>query len=86
MIEKCLNSKHTHITKIFRGTFPDDDKQLLAELGPKKAKILKVRVAFIVQSLIYNQFGNYVLQKALIAINDDLLKKEILYTIKSLSP
>ena len=26
VIEKCLNSKHTHITKIFKGTFPDDDR------------------------------------------------------------
>ena len=53
-------------------------------LGHTKA--MKPRVHFIVQSLIYNQFGNYVLQKALGVIQDDYLKKEILYTIKSLQP
>ena len=26
VIEKCLNSKQTHIVKIFKGTFPEDDK------------------------------------------------------------
>ena len=49
-------------------------------------KNLKTRVHFIVQSLIYNQFGNYVLQKALNVISDENLKREILYTIKSLQP
>lgn len=43
-------------------------------------------MSFIVQKLIYNQFGNYVLQKALLVISDDMLRKEILYTIKSLQP
>ena len=46
---------------------------------------MKARVDFIVEKLIYNQFGNYVLQKALLVISDDLLVKEILFTIKSLS-
>lgn len=63
VIEKCLNSKvntgaekEQHIDKIFKGTFPQDDKQIVQELGfnTKKSKNLKARVHFIVQSLIYN--------------------------------
>lgn len=63
VIEKCLNSKvntgaekEQHIDKIFKGTFPQDDKQVVQELGfnTKKSKNLKARVHFIVQSLIYN--------------------------------
>jgi hypothetical protein len=46
VIEKCLNSEYHHIDKIFKGTFPDDDKQLLKALGHTKA--LKPRVHFIV--------------------------------------
>jgi len=92
VIEKCLDSKlnksrqEAHIDKIFKGTFPNDDYQIIKELGFKtsKSKNLKNRVNFIVQKLIYNQFGNYVLQKALLVITDDHLRKEILYTIKSL--
>lgn len=96
VIEVCLESKYAtsrnsseaHIDKIFKGDFPEDDQQIVKELGDKtkKSKNLKARVHFIVQKLIYNQFGNYVLQKALLIISDDNLKKEILYTIKSLSP
>ena len=92
VIEKCLDSKQTdegeaHIDKIFKGTFPCDDQQLIQEFGfrTKESKNLKARVDFIVEKLIYNQFGNYVLQKALLVISDDLLVKEILFTIKSLS-
>jgi hypothetical protein len=77
-----LNSGYHHIDKIFKGTYQDDDRQLVKALG--HTKMMKPRVHFIVQSLIYNQFGNYVLQKALGVIQDDFLKKEILYTIKSL--
>ena len=40
----------------------------------------------MVQKLIYNQFGNYVLQKAIKVIGSEQLRKEILYTIKSLQP
>ena len=94
VIEKCLDSKlnksiqEAHIDKIFKGTFPDDDHQIIQELGFKTSKSmdLKTRVNFIVQKLVYNQFGNYVLQKALLVISDDRLRKEILYTIKSLQP
>jgi len=45
---------------------------------------MKQRVNFIVQKLIYNQFGNYVLQKALASIVDNELKNTILWTIRSL--
>ena len=96
VIEVCLDSRHTggknsassHIDKIFKGTFEDDDLQIIRELGFNTAhsKNLKARVHFIVQKLVYNQFGNYVLQRALNVISDDELRKEILYTIKSLQP
>jgi len=96
VIEVCLESKYSgrntskeaHIDKIFKGTFPDDDYQIVRELGfnTKKSKSLKARVDFIVQKLVYNQFGNYVLQRALNVISDDNLRKEILYTIRSLQP
>ena len=93
VIEKCLDAKQldqgeSHIDKIFKGTFPCDDQQLIAEFGfrTKKSRDLKARVDFIVQKLIYNQFGNYVIQKALAVISDESLRKEILLTIMSLSP
>lgn len=52
-----------HIDKIFKGTFPDDDNQIIKEFGyqTEQSKNLKQRISFIVQKLIYNQFGNYVL-------------------------
>jgi len=93
VIEKCLDAKQleaseAHIDKIFKGTFPCDDQQLIAQFGfrTQRSKDLKSRVDFIVQKLIYNQFGNYVLQKALSVISDENLRKEILLTIMSLSP
>lgn len=46
VIEKCLNSGYHHIDKIFKGTFEDDDRQLVKALGSTKA--LKPRVHFIV--------------------------------------
>jgi hypothetical protein len=46
VIEKCLSGDNHHIDKIFKGTFPDDDKQLLKALG--HTKVLKTRVQFIV--------------------------------------
>jgi hypothetical protein len=70
VIEKCLDSKLTshgsqlpkidssepHIDKIFKGTFPDDDSQIVKEFGFKteQSQNLKERVSFIVQKLIYN--------------------------------
>ena len=96
VIEVCLESKHSggratghsYIDNIFKGSFADDDLQIIRELGFNTAhsKNLKARVHFIVQKLVYNQFGNYVLQRALNVIADDNLRKEILYTIKSLQP
>lgn len=96
VIEKCLDSKLTcddklqepHIDKIFKGTFPDDDNQIIKEFGYKteSSKNLKQRISFIVQKLIYNQFGNYVLQRAIKVMGSDNLRREILLTIKSLQP
>jgi len=98
VIEKCLDSKMSyfengvksepHIDKIFKGTFPDDDNEIIKEFGfqTKQSKDLQLRVHFIVQKLVYNQFGNYVLQRALKVMGSDQLRKEILMTIKSLQP
>ena len=68
VIEKCLdskssNQKEAHIEKIFKGTFPQDDQQIVAKFANnyQLQKSLKTRVDFIVQELIYNQFGNYVI-------------------------
>ena len=97
VIEKCLDSKlshdsynnikaEPHIDKIFKGTFPDDDYQIIKNFGynTEASKNLKERVSFIVQKLIYNQFGNYVLQRALKVMGSEQLKREVLLTIKSL--
>lgn len=64
VIEKCLDSKlkssshnsEPYIDKIFKGTFQDDDSQIINEFGYKteKSKNLKPRISFIVQKLIYN--------------------------------
>jgi hypothetical protein len=75
------------IEKIFKGTLMNDDFQILNELTLLRSnKNLKSRVNFIVQKLIYNQYGNYVIQKVLVKIKDASLRNEILYTIKSLQP
>jgi len=93
VIEVCFQSKYAEcakgespIDKLFKGEFPEDDKQLVAKLGfkTKKSLSLKARVHFIVQNLIFNQFGNFVLQKSLTIISDETLKNEILFKIKAL--
>lgn len=92
MIEKCLDSclsdgNEPHIEKIFKGTYLNDDHQIISELGMIGNKNdIKTRVNFIVQKLIYNQYGNYVIQKVLLKIKDVSLRNEILYTIKNLQP
>jgi len=59
VIEKCLDASlnletEAHIEKIFKGTFPQDDHQIIRELGYINRTDLKNRVSFIVQKLIYN--------------------------------
>lgn len=49
-------------------------------------KIFRGRVALIVGELVFHQFGNYVLQRAISSIVDNGLRKEILVTIKGLQP
>ena len=88
VIEKCLDSninivEESRIEKIFSGAFPEDDYQIVCELGANRSD-LNTRISFIVQKLIYNQFGNYVLQKALGSMQDSSLKHEVLMTIKTL--
>ena len=62
VIEKCLDAMRkkrksldgsdfeARIDKIFKGTFPEDDAQIIQELGykTKKSKNIKARVHFIV--------------------------------------
>ena len=43
-----------------------------------------MRVSFIVQKLVFNEYGNYVLQRALSVMGCENLKNKIFYTIKSL--
>ena len=45
-----------------------------------------MRVSFIVQKLVFNEYGNYVLQRALSVMGCENLRNEILFTIKSLMP
>ena len=95
MIEVCFQAKYAEsakgqspIDKLFKGEYPEDDKQLVKKLGFKtqKSQSLKARVHFIVSNLIFNMFGNFVLQKSLTIISDETLKNEILYKIKALQP
>jgi hypothetical protein len=92
VIEKCLDSclsdcAEPHIEKIFKGTYLHDDHQIINELSLiGNLKDIKSRVNFIVQKLIYNQYGNYVIQRVLLKIKDNSLKNEILYCIRALQP
>jgi len=43
-----------------------------------------MRVSFIVQKLVFNVYGNYVLHRALSVMGCENLKNKIFYTIKSL--
>jgi len=58
-----VKKSEPHIDKIFKGTFPEDDKEIVKEFGKnsKQSKNLNVRVSFIVQKLVFNEYGNYVL-------------------------
>ena len=77
-----------HIDKIFKGTFAEDDIQIIKEFGKnsKQSKNINMRVSFIVQKLVFNEYGNYVLQRALSVMGCENLRNEILFTIKSLMP
>jgi hypothetical protein len=45
-----VKKSEPHIDKIFKGTFPEDDKEIVKEFGKnsKQSKNLNVRVSFIV--------------------------------------
>ena len=51
-----IKKSEPHIDKIFKGTFPEDDNEIIKEFGyqSKQSKILSKRVHFIVQKLVYN--------------------------------
>ena len=52
----------------------------MRELG-NKAKDLTVRINFIVDKLIFHQFGNYVLQKMIYILTDTTLLNIILLRV-----
>ena len=87
VMEKSLDTSQaaTQIEKIFKGTHFVDDKALVRQLG-YQSRDLSARVTYLVQSLANNQFGNYVLQKALLIFKDDELRNLVLNTISSLAP
>ena len=69
VIEKCIDSEFTeakHIASIFAGTHANDDVTLIKLLGKDSRKQVK-RIRVIVDELAIDQFGNYVLQKAVLA-------------------
>jgi hypothetical protein len=49
-----------------------------------QSKNIYIRVSFIVQKLVFNVNGNYVLHRALSVMGCENLKNDIFYTIKSL--
>jgi hypothetical protein len=60
VIEKCLESKQTdsQIDMILKGIHKEDDRTILKELN-KQALVKQVRLSFIVDKLLFHQFGNY---------------------------
>jgi len=52
--------KESKAEMILSATFTQEDKTIMRELGPK-ANDLTLRINFIVDKLIFHQFGNYVL-------------------------
>lgn len=72
------------VDQIFKGTHIQDDASLVWELGAQ-SRSQELRVKLIVQRLVTHQFGNYVLQKAILVITDPKLRDEILESIKLLS-
>ena len=55
--------KESSVDMILMGSFDKDDATILNELGSTYAKNRTQRINFIVDRLIFHQFGNYVLQK-----------------------
>lgn len=53
VIEKCLESKQdvSQIDKIFMGTLPVDDPEIVHHLGAKSSKDLRTRVRYLVEKL-----------------------------------
>lgn len=60
VIEKCLESRQTEsqIDKLLQGANKEDDKTITRELG-KQALMKQTRISFIVDKLLFHQFGNY---------------------------
>ena len=86
VIEKCLETKQAamQVDQIFKGTHIQDDASLVWELGAQ-SRCQDLRVKLIVQRLVTHQFGNYVLQKAILVVTDSTLRDHILESIKLLS-
>ena len=53
--------KESSVEMILRGSLEYDDTTIVRDLGKQRSKDISLRVNFIVDRLIFNQFGNYVL-------------------------
>jgi hypothetical protein len=53
--------KDSSVDMVLMGTFEQDDITILRELGFVNSKNRLFRINFIVDKLIFHQFGNYVL-------------------------
>lgn len=56
-----MESKQTskQIDFILRGTYEQDDISLLRDLGATQSKVTTLRLEYLVNKLIFHQFGNY---------------------------
>ncbi|CDW87351.1 UNKNOWN [Stylonychia lemnae] len=87
VIEKCLESRMRNVTvdMILQGSFDQDDQTIVNELGVLQAKNKLARVNYIVDKLIFHQFGNYVLQKIITIAKSEQLRVMMLERIHQLS-
>jgi hypothetical protein len=76
--------RNSSIDMILMGAFDNEDQTILHELG-YEAKNRTVRVNFIVDKLIFHQFGNYVLQKIINVVQNNHLRTLILKRLNELS-
>lgn len=77
--------KNVTVDMILLGQIIHDDQTVLKDLGYNLSKNRVARINFIVDKLIFHQFGNYVLQKIITIIKSDQLRVIILQRINQLS-
>lgn len=81
VIEKCFEneSSHREIESLLKGE--TEDQTILEELGPFSSPL--DRISFVVDSLAWDLFGNYVLQKITTLKMDNAVKMAVLEQIKN---